>query len=302
MRTKDTPALTPLQQHIAREIVALARRDGLKAEDHLREVPIAEAIGTSRTPVKVALHHLAELGLVQRDANRGYFLVKDASEWADVAAQFSSAPDDPLYLAIADARQSGELADEVSESELMRRFDVARSTLRKVLARISEEGWIEQRIGQGWCFLPMIDSPDAYEESYLFRQSIEPTGLLSPSFRADPVELGELRREQQRVVDGGYLTMTAIELFEANSRFHETLAAWSRNRFILQSVRRINQLRRLVEYRQAFQRDPRHTQAREHLEILRAIDAQDFMTAASLMRAHLDGARRGKSHTQKLFT
>jgi DNA-binding GntR family transcriptional regulator len=58
----------------------------------------------------------------------------------------------------------------------------------------------------------------------------------------------------------------------------------------------------LVEYRQAFHRDPRHTQAREHLEILRAIDAQDFMTAASLMRAHLDGARRGKSHTQKLFT
>ena len=88
--------------------------------------------------------------------------------------------------------------------------------------------------------------------------------------------------------------MTPIELFESNSNFHETLAKWGHNRFVLQSVRRINQLRRLIEYRQASRRAPRQTQAREHLAILAAIEAQDFAQAASLMRAHLDGARRGK--------
>jgi len=67
-------------------------------------------------------------------------------------------------------------------------------------------------------------------------------------------------------------TMTPIELFESNSRFHETLAKWSNNRFILQSIKRVNQLRRLVEYQQAStNRKPRQTQAHEHLEILDAL-------------------------------
>jgi DNA-binding GntR family transcriptional regulator len=301
MRVKDSVALTPLQHRVAREIVAVARRGDMRAGSHLTELSISEQLGTSRSPVQVALKHLASLGLMERDSNRGYFLTKDAIQWADIARQFASAPDDPLYLAIAEARQSGELPDEVSEADLMRRFEVARSTLRKVLSRISEEGWIEQRVGHGWCFQSMIDSPDAYEESYLFRQSIEPTGLLGPSFRFDAHELAELRREQERIVQGGYLSMTAIELFEANSRFHETLAEWAHNRFILQAVRRVNQLRRLVEYRQASKRAPRQTQASEHLEILRAIEAHDMVHAAGLMKAHLDGARRAKSHDSKLF-
>lgn len=177
----------------------------------------------------------------------------------------------------------------------MRVFDVARSTLRKVLARISNEGWVEQRVGSGWVFLPMIDSPQAYEESYLFRQSVEPAALLSPWFKVDREELVKLRREQEFIVNGGYETMTAIELFEANSRFHETLALWSGNRFVLQTVRRLDQLRRLVEYRQAAtRRQARHTQATEHLTILAAIERQDLIEAAGLMRKHLEDARRAK--------
>ncbi|MCG2594417.1 GntR family transcriptional regulator [Ramlibacter sp. XY19] len=288
--------LTPLQQRVAREIVSLVRRESRKAGDHLREVELAERIGTSRSPVQVALRHLAAHGVVQQDVNRGYFMVRDAKDWGPVSADLDSTPDDPLYLAIVEARRTGALPQEVSEAELMRRFGVVRGTLRKVLARISEEGWVEQNVGQGWTFMAMIDTPDAYEESYLFRQAIEPTGMMSPSFRIDPPGLAELRREQQRIVDGGYRTMTAIELFEANSRFHETLAHWSGNRFIEQAVRRVNQQRRLVEYHQASQRKPRQTQAQEHLQILDALAAHDVLQAASLMRAHLEGARRAKVH------
>ncbi len=291
-----------MRGRVAREIISIVRREGLKAGDHLGESHLAEQIGISRSPVQAAMRLLAEHGVLERSTNRGFFLTRDASEWTEVAARFSSTPDNPLYLRIAEARQAQAIQDEVSEAELMRQFNVARSTLRKVLSRISEEGWVEQRVGQGWCFLPMIDSPDAYEESYLFRQAIEPTGLLSPSFRVEPLALAELRREQERIAKDGYLSMTPIELFEANSRFHETLAEWSHNRFILQSVRRVNQLRRLVEYRQASQRAPRQNQASEHLEILQAIEAMDAVRAASLMKSHLDGARRGKSKDKTLFS
>lgn len=299
--TSSVPELTPLQTRVAREIVALVRREGRRAGEHLPEVHLAEQIGTSRSPIQVALRHLSRLGVVQQDVNRGFFIVKDAKDWGPVAASFASLPDDPLYLAIAEERQAGRLPDEMSEAELMRRFGVARSTLRKVLSRISEEGWIEPRVGHGWAFLNMMESPEAYEESYLFRQALEPAGILSPSFQANPAELAKLRQEQQHIVNGGFETMTAIELFEANTRFHETLAAWSGNRFIVQSVKRVNQLRRLIEYRQASKRAPRQAQAQEHLAILDAIAKLDHAQAAYLLRGHLDGARRDKVRDKGIF-
>lgn len=130
--------LTPLQTKVAREIVALVRREGRRAGEHLAELQLSAKLGMSRSPVQAALRHLSKLDAVQQDVNRGFFLVKDAKEWTPVAATFSSQPDNPLYLAIAKERLTGGLPDEVNEAELMRRFDVARSTLRKVLSRISE--------------------------------------------------------------------------------------------------------------------------------------------------------------------
>lgn len=295
-RSKRDVDLTPLQARVAREVVAFARRENLQAGAHLAESALAEQIGTSRSPVNVALRHLVALGMLSHDHNRGYFLNGNALDFAGVAQQLSAVPDDPLVLRIAEDRLGGWLPDTVTEMELMRIYQVARGPLRRSLSRIQQEGWVEKAVGHGWCFQPMIDSAQAYEESYLFRAAIEPTGLLGPGFHADVAELAELRRQQAFIAEQGWKLMTPIELFEANCRFHETLARWSGNRFILQSVRRTDQMRRLVEYRQARARAPRQTQARQHLEILDAIAAGDALKAAALMRAHLEGARRDKAY------
>lgn len=295
-----TPSLSPLQARVAREIVAIVRRERRSAGDHLPESALAQEIGTSRSPVQAALRYLATLGVVERDAHRGYFLRRPAEEWSELAHALYAAPDDPLYLKIAEARLAGQLPDEVNESELMRRYGVARSTLRDVLGRISQEGWIEQRVGHGWCFLPMIDSAEAYEESYLFRRTLEPAGLASASFSIEPGQLAELRREQEGIINGGYRTMSAIELFESNSRFHETLAEWSHNRFIAQAIRRVNQQRRLIEYRAVAKRGARRVQAEQHLEIIEALERGQVAHAVALLKEHLEGARRTKVHHKTL--
>ncbi|SOZ77214.1 GntR family Transcriptional regulator [Cupriavidus taiwanensis] len=293
--------LSQLQARVAREIVALVRLDSLRAGDHLAESALADRIGVSRSPVNVALRYLVEMGAVVHDHNRGYFLEKDASDLSAIAEELSAEPDDPLYLRIAEDRLNKSLPDLVNEADMMRQYNVSRSALRKALSRIQQEGWVERSIGHGWIFLPMIDSAQAYEESYLYRTALEPTGLLSPWFKSDPVELASLRRQQRAIVDGGYQTMTPIELFESNSRFHEMLAKWSGNRFIVQSVKRMDSLRRLVEYGQAKNRKPRQEQAIEHLAILDAIAAQDMLKAAALLREHLEGARRRKVHSADVF-
>ena len=300
--SESTSALTPLQTRVAREILALARREDLAYGDRLAESVLAEKIGTSRTPVNVALHHLVSLGVVYYDVNRGFFMAKPARDVTDVAEHFFNEPDDPLYLKIAEDRLARRLPDDVTEADLMRQYAVSRSELRRVLSRMQEEGWLERQVGHGWQFMPMIDSVEAYEESYLFRAAIEPTGIMSPTFSVNRLELDELRRRQRFIAEGGYLTMNSVELFEANSEFHETIAKWSGNRFIAQSVRRMDRLRRLVEYRQAKARKPRQGQALEHLAILDAIAQNDLLRAAALLRDHIEGARRAKVHAREVFT
>jgi len=95
------------------------------------------------------------------------------------------------------------------------------------------------------------------------------------------------------------MTMTPRELFEANSDFHETLAACSGNRFLLQTVRRLNQLRRLVEYRQAQEkRSQRRHHAEEHLEILELLLAGERPAAADKLRLHLERATSDKGQSE----
>jgi DNA-binding GntR family transcriptional regulator len=297
----EVEPLTTLQSRVARKIAALARRENLKAGEHLTESLIAERIGVSRTPVNAALRYLVGVGMLVHDPNRGYFLNRDAQECLALVEYLFQKPDEPLYLQIVDDRLRCALPDLVSESELMRRYGVARSTLRNVLSRIQQEGWVEHQVGNGWQFLPLIDSPESYDESYLFRAAIEPAGVLAATFQFRPAELAALVRRQKFIADSGFESMTAIELFEANSEFHETVAAWSGNRFIAQSIKRVDGLRRLIEYRQAKLRPPRREAAVEHLAILDAISRQDNLSAASLLREHLEGARRSKVFSHEIF-
>ncbi|MDB6001673.1 MAG: GntR family transcriptional regulator [Rhizobacter sp.] len=287
--------LTPLQSRVAREIVTHARRENLKAGQRLAESLLAEQIGTSRSPVNAALRHLATLGVLSHDLNRGYFLNRDAHLLQDLAQRFASEPDDPLYLQIAADRLDRRLPDTVNEADLVRLYGVSRGAVRKVLSRVQQEGWIEKAAGHGWAFQPMIDSAEAYEESYVFRAAVEPTALTGGRFHAEPAQLATLRRQQEFIAASGFETMTEVELFESNSEFHGTLAKWSGNRFIQQSVRRTDQLRRLVEYRQtSMERAPRRVAAIEHLGVLDAIESNDLLKAAMLLRVHLERARRDK--------
>ena len=48
------------------------------------------------------------------------------------------------YFEIAEDRLAGKLPQQVTENELMRRYDLPRSRLVKILNRIAQEGWIER--------------------------------------------------------------------------------------------------------------------------------------------------------------
>ena len=288
-------ALTDVQKRAVSEILAHARRENLVAGARLPERRLEEVVKVSRSPIRAALAHLAKTGVVRHDFDRGYFMAVAASSLSSVMQEWADAAENPLYLRLAEERLRGSVANEVNEAELMRQLGASRNAIRTVLSRALQEGWVERRSGHGWSFLPMIDSLEAYEESYAFRIAIEPAGILSPKFNPNPAELEYCQRQQELIMEHGYRTMTALELFEAGSRFHEIIAKWSGNRFILQGVRRVNQLRRLVEYRMMTKHRPtRKAQANQHLAILEPIRRGDYLSAAALLRDHLNVARREK--------
>ena len=119
---------------------------------HLTEASLQTLFGTSRQPIRSALGILADQGIVEQVPNKGFYLRDPDRIAADPLPAAADTSDEATYLRIADDRLSRRLPDRVSETDLMRRYGVSRLGLRRILTRISGEGWIERNEGRGWTF------------------------------------------------------------------------------------------------------------------------------------------------------
>lgn len=133
--------------------------------------------------------------------------------------------------------------------------------LTRILRRISNEGWIERLPGYGWEFQPMLTELRAYQDSYRLRLTIEPAAILEPTFTLDRAAIDQVRAQQQRLVDGDIWTIGNAELFDLNSGFHEAVMECSNNPFFIDALKRIDRLRRLIEYRRSLARTARSSAA-----------------------------------------
>ena len=284
--------MTALHTRLAHRVLDHIRAERLPAGHHLTEQSLERVLGTSRSPVRGALAQLAERGIVvTRPPRRGLFLALDAAE---IAAGDDPHGEEQEYLALARDRLAGSLPAVLGETEAMRRYGLTRERMRRVLARAAEEGWIEQRAGKGWSFLPMIDGPEACAESYALRGAVEPAAMVMPGFRIDSAVLARLRHQQEGLAAGGHRTAGRVQLFQANATFHEALARLSGNRFVAQLITRQNQLRRLLEYRMSSDRGRVRRQCEEHLAILARLERGERAEAARLLGEHLAAAGEDK--------
>ena len=283
-----------LQSQMPALILDYVRVNALAAGQHMPEQALADQFRVSRAPVRAALRTLAELGIVRSEPNRGFFLVKNGDDLGGAALGLAPDEEDEPYMAVAADRLSGALPERVSENELMRRYGLSRGQVLKMLNQIAGEGWAERLPGHGWAFLPVLTSREAYDQGYRFRAAIESAAVLEPSFRVDPAKARAAREQQAALLGGAALQLTRAQLFQINAGFHEMLAGWSGNPFFLDALRRVNRVRRLIEYRITADRSRLGQQCREHLRLLDLLDAGDMPAAAAYLREHIDGARRIK--------
>lgn len=276
---------------VASRIVQLVVKSGYTPGQRLTEQSLADTLAVSRSPVRKALQFLQALGAVASTPHRGFVLVQSPAELRGLALPVDDGSDEAHYLRIADARLAGELADEVTESALMERFGLSRLQVQRVLHRMGREGLAERKPGRGWMFMPLLDSTKAYNEGYRYRMIIEPAALLEPGYRVDKALFERVRREQLAMLDGGIERWSRAELFRVGAEFHEAIVACANNAFLLDGLRKLNQGRRLLEYRANVDRTRLYQQSEEHLMLLDLIEAGDRMEASHRLRQHLDVVR-----------
>jgi DNA-binding GntR family transcriptional regulator len=279
------------QYRLANLILDIVRTLRLKAGHHVTEQWLAEELSVSRTPVRSALKLLAERGIVEARPNHGFFLAKS---WSELDPQLTlpvpATPEEAFYTTLLRDRMAGDIADSITQTELARRYRSSRFVLLRVLGRMADEGLVARNKGQGWSFLPTLDSARALRSSYDFRVAIEPAGLLLTTFLSDQLTLKRLRADHEFALSGAATALSESALFELDSSFHETLAGFSGNPHILQGVQQHNRLRRLFEYQGYGNRRRVRDWVREHLDVIACLQADDRAGAAERLRAHLDNA------------
>ncbi|PRY04533.1 GntR family transcriptional regulator [Paraburkholderia sp. BL25I1N1] len=286
----------PLPDILAANIHQHIASVGLMPGTRLPERALADQFNVSRSPVREALKRLAAQEIVFAHPDGGYAVAEGAlTPAAEDIAPPTIDDSEATYLAIAEDRLAGKLADRFTENELIRRYGVTRAQLNAILRRMAQEGWIERRPGHGWMFLSVLTSAETYRQGYRYRLLIESAGILEPTFRLDRDALLRCRAEQEALTNGEVRTASPAALFDANSRLHETIAACSGNVFILDGLRRLDRLRRLMEYRKAVDRDQAERRCREHLTLIDLLLADQREAAADFLKLHLRNAAREKT-------
>ncbi|AIC31115.1 GntR family transcriptional regulator protein (plasmid) [Rhizobium etli bv. mimosae str. IE4771] len=280
-----------LQIDIARQILLLAQREGWRSGHPIVEKSLASVFGVSRSPMRAALEILAGKQLVRLVPNKGFVAAVDLDTDKYLEA-LSTSEAERLKQQILQDRSLGRIPQEFSENELTERYSVPRGTLRKALAQLSSQALVHRQRGHGWAFVDSLDSRESQAESYRFRLAVELAGLMEPGYRADADELDSLIVAHQQI-----LAQLAEDReigrpawLQLNASFHETIAKWSGNRFILQAVRMQNNLRLLRES-SAFdrlRRERMEVSLNQHLQVLQHIKLGDLEFARIALKRHLE--------------
>ncbi len=283
--------LSSRRAKLAQQILRHIREHDLPKGHHLTEGSLASVFQVSRSPIRSALMLLSQHGVVEARPFHGFFLAKSAGRLGAIGIDVPPTKDEELYERVIDAHVSGRIGAVVNQVDLMRQFRAGRNVVERTLARLADEQLIERGAGQGWSFLPSLNTAEARLSGYQVRLALEPSGILLPQFRVDHDALERSRQAHLAYMSrAGKRRLMRSWRFEIDSSFHDMIAAFTGNMFWMETIRRQNRLRRLLEYRGYVSAKRVSEWCGEHLAIIDALEAGDWQGAAELMRRHLSQA------------
>lgn len=288
-----TNSKSDLQARIARDLLHLLADGEIGQGDHLRELDLCDRFGVSRSPVRAALNFLQDLGALQKQANKGFFVAVDGTRSRELIGQIPEDDDEKIKAQIARDWFNGDVASEVSEGEIRTRYKLGKIAASRVLTALAEDGVVSRMPGYGWKFEPTLNTASAHDESYDFRMIVEPASILSAQFRFDHQKAASLRRRHRQVLHFRNKPDLA-EVIRLDEDFHDFIARCSGNRFVEQALAQQNRLRRLMEFQSLIDAGRLTASCLEHMEILDHLEAGNRNKAAEAMLQHLQRAKESR--------
>jgi DNA-binding GntR family transcriptional regulator len=177
----------------------------------------------------------------------------------------------------------------LTESGLTTQLQVSRGTIRSVLARLAQEGYITTEANRS--ARTRSFSVDEAIEILETRAVMEAELAAKAAERATEADIAAMTETCKRMWDlqvpGG-----REEYWTLNRKFHEQVKQAARQATLTGFVDSLLYPLVMQQYRDGDRADPRADSVREHQAILAAIVTHNPESAAAAMRHHLSSARR----------
>lgn len=170
------------------------------------------------------------------------------------------------------------------ELELCERLGVSRTPVREALRRLEHDGMVVSR-ERGGRFVRLIDMA-AYEGVYAVRRALEGHAVRTACAIASDVELDALAAEWRADVDPTTVPLDGSYV-SADERFHLGVAATTGNRYLVESLERINDQLRMVRSVDFTDRERIVVSHDQHQAVIAAMHARDVDGAGALLDDHI---------------
>lgn len=197
---------------------------------------------------------------------------------------------DDVYTAIKDAVTSGQYGpgQYLREEQLAKSLGVSRTPVREALRRLDADGWVETRPNYG-VRVKMWTLHDA-REIFEARLLVEPylAGRASLSIGASDIERLRTLADAMLAITQQPSTPESSEAwFTANSEFHAIITAAGNNARLDRSLRSMKETPLIKWTFGTYNDEDRVRSARQHFEIVRALEQRNAAWTEAAMRCHI---------------
>lgn len=285
------------------EILDTAIQSGrLKPGVLLLEGHVAQLLGATRTPVRLALKILEDQGRVSRFDGRGqvvgppgteYRRVRLTTDMLGIAATPGAARKvfawQDIYEDVERAIIHRSLLGRcrINELELARSHDVGRAVARDVLTRLESLGIVEKDDRMRWSAVPLDEART--RNLYAIRRLLEPAAVLSAAPALPQRELARMTDDLERSL-ASYPDIAPGTLDALETDLHVGLLSYSSNKEMLEALRRTRSVLLASKHvvGVALSLPASEPFLQEHLDVLGAVASGRIDAAADNLRKHID--------------
>jgi len=176
----------------------------------------------------------------------------------------------------------------LTEADLTRMFNVSRSTMRAILARLTQEGYVTSEVNRG--IRTRKFTPDEARDILEARETLEAALAGWAAERATEEEISELRATLAAMADARERDDQAA-YSQGNRRFHQQVKTAAHQHTLARAHDTLLYPLVMRQFRDLSARHPRAGSYEEHQAILFAIITRNQTAAEAAMRHHVAAAR-----------